>query len=56
MCKQFDSPSPSNASATPPDTKKSEDQDMLNHVADDAAEQARKTEQRYDQEHSIFTK
>jgi hypothetical protein len=33
-----------------------EDSKRLNRVADEAAEQAGKTERRYDQDHSIFTK
>jgi 16S rRNA U1498 N3-methylase RsmE len=36
--------------------EKLEDTQKLNRVADEAAEQAGKTERRYDQDHSIFTK
>jgi hypothetical protein len=43
-------------SKTPTETEKLEDQQKLDRVANDAAEQAVKTEQRYDQGHDIFTK
>jgi len=59
-------PSPSsNPQTTKPDDstvsetlvdEKLEDTQKLNRVADEAAEQAGKTERRYDQDHSIFTK
>jgi hypothetical protein len=40
---------PSKASETSEDKK-------LDHIADEAAERAGKTEQRYDENHDIFTK
>ena len=59
-------PSPSsNPETTKPDDctlpetlvdEKLEDTKRLNRVAEEAAEQAGKTERRYDQDHSIFTK
>jgi hypothetical protein len=39
---------PANTEKTPPDKK-------LERTADDAAKQAEKTEQRYDEDHEIFT-
>jgi len=43
-------------SKTPTELMKLEDQASLDRVANEAAEQARKREQRYDQGHDIFTK
>lgn len=56
MTKQIEKPSPTNASTTPSEVEKLEDQSRMNRVAEDAANQAGKTEQRYDQEHNLFTK
>lgn len=50
MCKQFDSSS--EMSGTPTELEKLEDQKRLNRVA----EEARETEQRYDEQNPIFTK
>jgi hypothetical protein len=43
-------------SKSPAEIQKLEDQKTLDRVANEAAEQAGKTEQRYDQGHDIFTK
>jgi hypothetical protein len=43
-------------STFPTEFEKLEDQKKLDRVANDAAEQAGKTEQSYDQDHDIFTK
>jgi hypothetical protein len=43
-------------SNSPADIKKLEDQKMLDRVANEAAEQAGKTERLFDQSHDIFTK
>jgi hypothetical protein len=56
VTKQIEKPSPTNASTTPSEVEKLEDQSRMNRVAEDAANQAGKTEQRYDQEHNLFTK
>jgi hypothetical protein len=49
-------PDDPDASKTPAETQKLEEQKKMEHVADEAAEQAGKTEQRYDQDHDLFTK
>jgi len=49
-------PDDSNASKTPAEIQKLEEQQKVELVADEAAEQADKTEQRYDRDHNIFTK
>lgn len=41
---------------TPEEFEKLEEQRKAERVADGAAEQAGKTERRYDQDHSLFTK
>ena len=46
----------SKAVKTPAEIEKLEDQKLADRVANDAAKQAGKTEQRYDQDHDIFTK
>jgi len=43
-------------SKDPAEIQRLKDQEQLNQVANEAAEQAGKTEQRYDQDHGIFTK
>jgi hypothetical protein len=40
----------------PAEIEKLEEQEKLDRVANEAAEQAGKTEQRYDRAHDIFTK
>jgi hypothetical protein len=54
MCKQFEGSS--EVSGIPSEAEKLEDQKKLDRVAEEAAEQAGKTEQRYDQQNDIFTK
>jgi hypothetical protein len=49
-------PDAPNAYKTPAETQKLEEQEKMEHVANEAAEQAGKTEQRYDQDHQLFTK
>jgi hypothetical protein len=58
MSNQITTPNPvdSNSSKIPEKIQKQVDQKDLDRVADGAAEQAGKTEQRYDQGHDIFTK
>jgi len=55
MSNQTKTPSPA-GTKTSAEIEKLEDLKKLNRVADDAAEQAGKTEQHYDQDHGIFTK
>jgi hypothetical protein len=40
----------------PSKTSETSDDKKLDRIADDAAERAGKTEQRYDEDHDIFTK
>lgn len=54
MCKQFENSS--EVSGIPTEAEKLEDQKKLERVADEAAEQAGKTERHYDQQNDIFTK
>jgi hypothetical protein len=41
---------------SPSELEKLENQKKLDRGADEAAEQAKKTEKRYDQQHDLFTK
>ena len=44
------------ASKTPAEIEQLEEQKKMERVADEAAEQAGKREQKYDNDHNIFTK
>jgi len=55
MSNQNNTPRPVH-SKTPAEIEKLKDQEMLDRVANEAAEQAGNTERRYDQGHDIFTK
>jgi hypothetical protein len=54
MCEQSDGSS--DVRRIPSEREELENQKKLNRVAEEAAEQARKTERHYDQQHGIFTK
>lgn len=55
MSNQNKTPQPAH-SMTPTEIQKLKDQEMLDQVANEAAERAGNTERRYDQDHDIFTK
>ncbi len=50
------SPKPEDFKGTPAPSDKDKEDKKLDHLAEDAAKQAGKTQQRYDQDHNIFTK
>ena len=55
MCSQTSDPDQSKQKDDSGDSKTVEEKE-LDRIADEAAERAEKTEQRYDSEHDIFTK
>ncbi|HUN89764.1 MAG TPA: hypothetical protein VMU28_13275 [Terriglobales bacterium] len=56
MSDKKDSANPTQPQASQPSPDQSEIDERLEQEADEMAEAASKTEQRYDQEHGLFTK